>query len=1073
MDAPQQAQVFISYSRRDQVFARRLFDHFSNQSIESWADWDDIPISAPWWEEIQRGIERCDAFLCVLSPAYMASEICNKELLYARQLNKRIIPLLRRPWRERGQPLGELVGEKAWADLIDENERTINQLNFLFFRKKNGFECEFDSFGKIVNPACDGIESDFDDFQTSFNSLIDAIQKDPAHLSEHTRLTIRATEWEQQGRNPNLLLRGDNLEQSEEWLISNASHQPLPSPLQQRYIQASTQARTHEQQAELARQARELTIQRQSVNRLRYLVGGLVIFLLVAAFLTNTAIANEASAIRAQATQVRVALEAKSLAWSSNARESFNGGRDMRGLALAVEAVSIPNPPRLALQTLTDIAYEPHVIRQFPAGRVSYFAVAPALNLLLTPNEGDTVRWWDIETGTMLGETDLPNDQILDAVGFSPDQRLAFGAQSHIVTVWETDTQQQRYTFETGGILSDVVFTTDSSSIIIGEFGGIAKQWSLTDGSLVRQWRASFMTLGGVTLDLSADGRWLAMQTDAEILVWDIQTGQRQFALEVNSFGMRLSMEDNLRFSPDGRVLALMEDEYLIRLIETATGATLATLAGHTNTIKQIAFSPDGGLLASASSDNTIRLWDGATGALVRVLSGHTESVETIAFSADSAWLASGDWDEAVIVWEIATGQLTYRFIEHDSPIGQVAFWGEHHAVFSTSGAQGILLRDIEPATLIRRYEGGGGSLAFSPDSQTFVDGGLTFWDVQSGRPITSLSDGDWFSSDLAFTADGRYLLTTLEDEAVRLWDVQTRTIWRYFEGHDEEISAIALSRDGQWAAAGYEDGTILVWDVGTAEVTQRIDAHQGALKQIDFSPDGRLLVSGGDDERVRLWDWVKGTALQVWDFHTSVVTIARFSPDGQTVLSGGWDRRLALWDAQSYALINTYQAHTDAINAAVFTPDGRYFLSTADDASVLMWETATGEIVRRYRGVQFLQNIAISPNGQLLAMDLRDRLLQVHRLDAPDSVMNWVFQNRFVRELTCAEREQYQTLVQCDTATNYATRTPYPTATADAPATPTMVYTPLSTPQPTITTTPQVDESTDDAPPPAPPGRG
>lgn len=90
------ADVFISYSRKDIEFARQLFVALEQRGRDSWIDWDSIPLSAEWWNEIQRGIDEANAFVFVMTPDSLASPVCTLEVAHAIATHKRIIPLVRR-----------------------------------------------------------------------------------------------------------------------------------------------------------------------------------------------------------------------------------------------------------------------------------------------------------------------------------------------------------------------------------------------------------------------------------------------------------------------------------------------------------------------------------------------------------------------------------------------------------------------------------------------------------------------------------------------------------------------------------------------------------------------------------------------------------------------------------------------------------------------------------------------------------------------------------------------------------------------------------------------------------------
>jgi hypothetical protein len=67
---------------------------------------------------------------------------------------------------------------------------------------------------------------------------------------------------------------------------------------------------------------------------------------------------------------------------------------------------------------------------------------------------------------------------------------------------------------------------------------------------------------------------------------------------------------NRLTFSPDGRLLATVGDEMMVRIWELATGVEKAVLAGHTGRITAVAFSPDDQLLATAGMDQVIRVFE-------------------------------------------------------------------------------------------------------------------------------------------------------------------------------------------------------------------------------------------------------------------------------------------------------------------------------------------------------------------------------------------------------------------------------------------------------------------------------
>ncbi len=119
------ADIFISYSRRDNKFVQILYEALRKSKQNTWVDWQNTLQVVDWLIEIYDGIEAATTFIFVISPDSVASKVCRQEIEHAVKYNKRIVPVVCRD-----------------VDTTDVHP-DLAKLNWIFFRESDDFEIAF------------------------------------------------------------------------------------------------------------------------------------------------------------------------------------------------------------------------------------------------------------------------------------------------------------------------------------------------------------------------------------------------------------------------------------------------------------------------------------------------------------------------------------------------------------------------------------------------------------------------------------------------------------------------------------------------------------------------------------------------------------------------------------------------------------------------------------------------------------------------------------------------------------------------------------------------------------------
>jgi WD40 repeat protein len=379
-----------------------------------------------------------------------------------------------------------------------------------------------------------------------------------------------------------------------------------------------------------------------------------------------------------------------------------------------------------------------------------------------------------------------------------------------------------------------VGFSPDGQTLHLATLSGTVHRWDLATGK----------ELPTLTKHLSRavgyhplpDGKTvLTTGGDGLIRRWDGKTG-RELSKPPSYQG-----RTRAAYSPDGRFVAVGDAGGRLDLFDARTGKRLHALRDKGAAVNNLAFAPDGRSLAAGLHSGEVRYWEVPSESEGKARRRAGEPgwgfASTMSFSPDGRHLFVANYPHRVGLFEVATGREVWR-----GPISTAA-------AFTANGAQ----------------------LAVALGGPR-----LTILNAATGKelakvPLNTSARENFFNAvdSLAISPDGTRLAVALYDGKVSLCDVRDGEETRQFpavgppEGKFAGISlrdsnravVVAFSPDGRWLLSGCDDGHVRVWEVATGAEVLRRTGHEGGVLDVAIGPDGRTALSSGNDGQAYLWD--------------------------------------------------------------------------------------------------------------------------------------------------------------------------------------------------------------------------
>ncbi len=579
----------------------------------------------------------------------------------------------------------------------------------------------------------------------------------------------------------------------------------------------------------------------------------------------------------------------------------------------------------------------------------------------------------------------------ITCLAFSPDgKHIAAGGgpwlTGQAIDLWRCDTGKLVQRFE--GHLNhflDLRFTPDRKSLVAGGGDGVF-YWHVVSGRLVNR-VATNSTVSA--LAISPDGGICAAGTMGGDILLLANDGKKLI-----HFLKAPTEIESLVFSPDGRWLvssgSTWEDEKMtVRFWDVATGKELWKLRGQSSEFwwaNTVSFSPDGALFALGTEHGQIEIWNPRKRTKLRVLSGHNRGKRARVLGFINGTLLSQGHGKEMRIWDPTTGNLkqelpaTFSWDATLSPDGNTIAYGDHYTV---------KFWDIKAKKAIHRLPGhheGVDSVAFSSDGKVLVscatDHTIRLWNLQSQKELrrwhTGKKNQAW---EVEFFSDKK-TIASADWQEVRLWNASTgRLKAKLSDKKSWALTKIRVSPD-QKTLVAVNSKRVLVWSIEKERLLRATKDRENGIQRAAIAQEGSLVAIYHEkpQHRVTIWDTATGRSKGTF-FPTEVSTMA-ISPDGKYLaIALSYRGLVEIWDTAQMTLHRRLRICGHTVLA--FSRTGRYLAIAGPGHDIRIWDVKTGKAVGHFttpRGR--IECLAFAPNSDILASGADDSTIILWDLD-------------------------------------------------------------------------------------------
>ncbi|MDX1927076.1 MAG: protein kinase [Pirellulaceae bacterium] len=512
-------------------------------------------------------------------------------------------------------------------------------------------------------------------------------------------------------------------------------------------------------------------------------------------------------------------------------------------------------------------------------------------------------------------------------------------------------------TYPTGDSVECIDRTVDGKWVAIGKLTGECELWRLSD----KQPTAKFRHGRSLSdLDFNSDGTMIVSSgvdddNSGTVCIWRLQEGKEPFLEKKLPMKSGPAMAVAFSNDPKSEYIAAGDNKGIGRIWKWQETREVASLNGHLGGFTSIEFSPSNEYVVSASSDRTARLWKIAGGLEMQQFSGHEAPVFSATFAPDGKTIASSGADGRVLVWTVSEQDTRAQQVEDvknqlkGKPIAKQTF----QALEGHSGTVQEVAYSLDGKRLV----------STANDNEVYV------WDVPSNSttatttPVHRLrGHGGWVRA-CRFSADGTQVLSGSDDRSWKIWRLDSYREKLVFNAESPPILDACYAPSGGMIATAHSDGTIALWNPNSGERTALLnDGHEYLTNKAKVSKDGSRLATAAGDNTLRLWDLQRGTQLALMA-HAGRDGIFSISQSGRWLVAGGDKQGVAIWDLESLSPPVRIRAWPEPaaekekgptvlpVTAVAISEDGQHVVVGDKSGTVEFWDVERGALITKVFG--------------------------------------------------------------------------------------------------------------------------